>query len=121
MLGTFDGGSMTTASGWVHIAQEQAPESLLTLINYLERSLDKGKCVILMRGEGEVFSAYLGDPADEEPDLKRLGSVAAKVAGEILEFTHPGANVITAGEQTYRFFRSFAQIAEVGAVVFAPT
>jgi hypothetical protein len=33
--------------------------------------------------------------------------------------TQVGVNRITVGDQTYRFFRSFTHIANVGAVVFA--
>lgn len=118
--GTFDGGTMTTASGWIHESQEEAPESLRTLIKYLELSLDKGKAVVLMRHEAGDFSVSLGNPADEENPLTRQGSVTGAVANEILAYTQPGANLITSGEQTYRFFRSFAQVGEAGAVVFAP-
>jgi len=31
-----------------------------------------------------------------------------------------GVNRMTVGDQTYRFFRSFTHIADVGAVIFAP-
>jgi hypothetical protein len=111
---------MTTASGWIHGSQEEAPESLRTLIKYLELSLDKDKYVVLMRQETGDFSVFLGHPADEENPLTRQGSISGVVADEILAYSQPGANLITTGDQTYRFFRSFAQIGEAGAVVFAP-
>lgn len=111
---------MTTASGWIHGSQEEAPESLRTLIKYLELSLDKDKYVVLMRQETGDFSVSLGHPADEENPLTRQGNITGVVADEILAYTQPGANLITTGDQTYRFFRSFAQIGEAGAVVFAP-
>jgi hypothetical protein len=110
---------MTIASGWMHGSQEEAPESLRTLIKYLELSLDKGKSVVLMRHETGEFFVSLGNPADEENPLARQGSVTGAVANEILAYTTPGANLITSGDQTYRFFRSFAQVGEAGAVVFA--
>lgn len=111
---------MTTVSGWVNGSQDEAPESLRTLVKYLELSLDKGQSVVMMRQQGGEFSVSLGNPADEENPLKRQGTIAAGIAGEILAFTHPGANLISTGNESYRFFRSFAQVGEAGAVVFAP-
>jgi hypothetical protein len=111
---------MTTASGWVNGSQEETPESLRTLVKYLELSLDKGKSVVMMRQESGDFSVSLGDPGDDENPLKRQGTIAPGIAGEILALTHPGANLFTTGGETYRFFRSFAQVGEAGAVVFAP-
>jgi hypothetical protein len=111
---------MTNASGWVNGSQDEAPESLRTLVKYLELSLDKGQSVVMIRNQAGEFSVSLGNPADEENPLKRLGTIATTIAGEILAFTHPGANLITTGGETYRFFRSFAQVGESGAVVFAP-
>jgi hypothetical protein len=111
---------MTTDSGWLDGSLQAPPESLRTLVKYLELSLDKGKSVVLMRHETGDFSVSLGNPADEENPLTRQGTIAAGIAGEILAFTRPGANLITTDGETYRFFRSFAQVGEAGAVVFAP-
>jgi hypothetical protein len=119
--GAFDGdGKMTTASDLSCGPDGQTPESLLTLVEYLELSLDQGKCVVMMRHGTDVCSVYFGDPAGEEADLTVHGTIAAAVADEILEFTQAGTNQITVGDQTYRFFRSFTHIADVGAVIFAP-
>ncbi|RFU45143.1 hypothetical protein [Paraburkholderia sp. DHOC27] len=112
---------MTTASDWVNGSQEATPESLRTLVKYLELSLDKGKSVVIMRQETGEFSVSLGDPSDDENPLKRQGTLAAGIASEILAFTRPGANLITSEGETYRFFRSFAQVGQAGAVVFAPS
>jgi hypothetical protein len=111
---------MTTASGLTYSAQGQPPESLRALAEYLELSLDKGKCLVMMRHGTDVCSVYVGDPSDEESDLTAHGTIATAVADEILEYTNSGANQITVGDQTYRFFRSFTHVANVGAVVFAP-
>ncbi|MGF6722610.1 hypothetical protein P3T43_001961 [Paraburkholderia sp. GAS41] len=111
---------MDTASDLTYPAHEQPPESLRTLAEYLERSLDKGKCLVMMRHGTNVCSVYVGDPSSEENDLTAQGTVATSVADEILELTLSGANRITVGDQTYRFFRSFTHIDGVGAVVFAP-
>jgi hypothetical protein len=111
---------MTTASGWVNGSQDETSESLRTLVRYLELSLDKGQSVVMIRNQSGEFSVSLGNLADDENPLKRLGTIAAAIAGEILAFTHPGANLITTGDETYRFFRSFAQVGEAGAIVFAP-
>ena len=111
---------MATASGWADGPQRQVPESLLTLAEYLELSLDKGRCVVMMRQSKDVCSVYVGDPMSEDADLTLHGTIAATVADEILERTQAGLNRITVGDETYRFFRSFTHVADVGAVVFAP-
>ncbi|MFM0388579.1 hypothetical protein [Paraburkholderia dipogonis] len=93
---------------------------MLTLVEYLELSLDAGECVVMMRHGTDVCAVYLGDPADEDNELTGHGTIAADVTEEILELTRAGVNRITTGGQTYRFVRSFAHIADVGAVIFAP-
>jgi len=113
-------GTMATASDLTDSPQGQPPESLQALAEYLEFSLDKGKCLVMMRHGTDVCSVYIGDPSDEEGDLTAHGTIATALADEILEFTRSGANQITVGDQTYRFFRSFTHVAKVGAVVFAP-
>jgi hypothetical protein len=111
---------MTADSGLAFDARRQTPESLLTLVEYLELSLDAGGCVVMMRHSADVCAVYIGDPADEDNALTGHGTIAAGVADEILELTHAGVNRITVGGQTYRFVRSFTHIADVGAVIFAP-
>jgi hypothetical protein len=111
---------MATASDSTYSVQGQPPESLRALAEYLELSLDKGKCLVMMRHGSDVCSVYVGDPSAEENDLTAQGTLATALADEILELTYSGANQISVGEQTYRFFRSFTQVADVGAVVFAP-
>jgi hypothetical protein len=113
-------GTMATASDLTDSPQGQPPESLRALAEYLEFSLDKGKCLVMMRHGTDACSVYIGDPSDEEGDLTAHGTIATALADEILEFTRSGANQITVGDQTYRFFRSFTHVAKVGAVVFAP-
>ncbi|MFM0499208.1 hypothetical protein [Paraburkholderia caffeinilytica] len=111
---------MTADSGLPYDPQGQTPASLLTLVEYLELSLDAGECVVMMRRGTDVCAVYLGDPADEDNELTGHGTIAADVADEILELTQAGGNQITIGGQTYRFVRSFTHIADVGAVIFAP-
>jgi hypothetical protein len=111
---------MTIGSGSASGSLEATPASLLTLIQYLELSLDSGKGVVMMRRDPQVFSVCLGNPENEEEALKSQGTITAAVANEILERTQAGMNRLTAGNQTYRFFRSFTHIAGVGAVVFVP-
>jgi hypothetical protein len=113
-------GTMATASDSTYSAQVQPPESLRALAEYLELSLDKGKCLVMMRHGKDACSVYVGDPSAEENDLTAHGTIATALADEILELTNSGANQISVGDQTYRFFRSFTHVAEVGAVVFAP-
>jgi len=111
---------MAITSDATYRPQGQPPESLRALAGYLELSLDKGKCLVMMRHGADVCSVYVGDPSDEETQLTAHGTLATAVADEILEYMHPGTNQITVGDETYRFFRSFTHIDNVGAVVFAP-
>lgn len=113
-------GKMATTSGLVYGPREKTPGSLLTLVEYLELSLDEGECVVMMRHGADVCSVYVGDPTGSKDDLTGHGTIAVAVADEILELTQAGVNRITIGDQTYRFIRSFTHIADVGAVVFAP-
>ena len=101
--------------------QRPTPESLRTLAAYLEISLEKGKSVIMIRRNTDACSIYIGNPADEDSALSRQGTISNAMAGELLELTHVGLNRITVADQTYRFFRSFTLVSDVGAVIFAPT
>ncbi|WP_211608723.1 hypothetical protein [Paraburkholderia haematera] len=112
---------MTTDSGLAYDPQGPMPGSLVTLLEYLELSLDEGECVVMMRHGTDVCAVYIGNPADEDNELTGHGTIAAGVADEILELTQAGINRITVGDQTYRFVRSFTHIADVGAVIFTPT
>lgn len=111
---------MTTVSDLASGAQDETPESLLTLAKYLERSLDAGLSLVMMRRKSDVASIHMGAPAEEFKDMQNCGSITSAMADEILELTKSGANQLRIGELEYRFFRSFAHIAGVGAVVFAP-
>ncbi|WP_206997675.1 hypothetical protein [Trinickia mobilis] len=111
---------MAAASDLTYSPQGQTPESLRTLAKYLELSLDEGKRVVMMRNSTGVCLVYLGDPGGEEDNLTGHGTISAAVADEILQLTQVGVNRIKVGDQTYRFFRSFTHIADVGAVVFTP-
>jgi hypothetical protein len=111
---------MATASDLPYGPQGPTPDSLQALAAYLELSLDKGKCVVMMRHGKDVCSVYVGDPANEEDVLTGHGTLSVAVADEILELTQVGVNRMTLGDQTYRFFRSFTHISDVGAVIFAP-
>nr|WP_082855017.1 hypothetical protein [Paraburkholderia phytofirmans] len=111
---------MAADSGLTYDPQGPTPGSLMTLVEYLELSLNEGKCVVMMRNGPDVCAVYIGDPADEDNELTGHGTIAAGVADAILELTHAGLNRITVGDQTYRFVRSFTHIADVGAVIFAP-
>jgi hypothetical protein len=112
---------MRTASEATSGLEGHTPESLQTLASYLEISLEKGKCVVMMRRDKDIFAVYIGNPADEDVKLTSQGTVSTAVAEEILELTQVGLNRMTVGDQTYRFFRSFTHVSDAGAVVFAPT
>jgi hypothetical protein len=111
---------MTTVSDLASGSQGESPESLLTLAKYLELSLDAGTCIVMMRRTSDVVSIILGEPTGELSDLQGCGTITTAVADEILDMMKSGTNQITVGELQYRFFRSFAHIAGVGAVVLAP-
>jgi hypothetical protein len=111
---------MATVSGSAYNPQGQTPESLLTLAEYLELSLDVGESVVMMRPRRDTCAVYVGDPAGPQDDLAGRGTITAALADEILELTQAGVNRITIGGQTYRFIRSFTHIDDGGAVIFAP-
>lgn len=98
---------------------DAAPESLQTLAEFLERSLDSATSVVMMRHTANVCTVYLGDPAGPKEELKQIGTIAIALANEMLESTASGANQIQIGVQVYRFVRSFTQIGDVAAVVFS--
>ncbi|WP_144140584.1 hypothetical protein [Paraburkholderia sp. BCC1884] len=112
---------MTSSNAAVYQSQACTPDSLRTLAGYLERALDEGESVILMRIGMQVRSVYVGDPSGAFEDLKDYGVVAAFEADEMLTLTRLGLNRITADEQQYRFVRSVRYIADRQAVVFTPT
>ncbi|KAK45687.1 hypothetical protein BG58_15950 [Caballeronia jiangsuensis] len=110
------GNALASTSG----SDGHTPESLRTLAAYLEISLEEGKCVVVMRRGTDLCSVLVGDPADEDGKLTDHGTISAGVVDELLKRTHVGLNRITVDDQTYRFFRSFTLISDVGAVVFSP-
>jgi hypothetical protein len=111
---------MATSSVSANSLQGRTPESMLTLVEYLELSLDEGGSVVMVRRSTGVCTVYVGDPAGSHDDLTGHGTIAAALADEILELTQAGINQITIGNQPYRFVRSFTHIGDSGAVVFAP-
>jgi hypothetical protein len=111
---------MATASELTSGPNGHTPEPLRALAGYLELSLDKGKCVVMMRHGTDSCSVYVGDPASEEEALTVRGTISTPVADELLQLTQVGINHLTVGDQTYRFFRSFTHVDGVGAVVFTP-
>jgi hypothetical protein len=111
---------MTTGTGSVYIGHAQPPESLLTLAEYLELSLDEGQCVVMIRRGKDVCAVYVGDPAGLPDELTSYGTIASGLAEKILEITQAGVNRIMIGDQAYRFVRSFTHIDKDGAIVFAP-
>ncbi|CAG9257755.1 hypothetical protein [Paraburkholderia unamae] len=96
-------------------------ESLLTLAEYLELSLNAGGSVIMMQKCNDVCAVYVGDARRDQDRLRYHGNIAATLAEEILEQTHAGRNRLEIGGQLYRFIRSFKHFEDRGAVVFAPS
>lgn len=94
-------------------------ESLRILAEYLERSLDTGASIVMMRNTDGVCTVYLGDPSGEREDLRQIASIDLSLGTEILELTASGANQLAIGEQSYRFIRSFTTIDGSAAIVFS--
>ncbi|TAM00776.1 MAG: hypothetical protein EPN70_21305 [Paraburkholderia sp.] len=97
-----------------------ATEALSTLSEYLERSLDNGASFILVRSRNEQSDVYLGNPAEPQSEWTHCGVIRNTVGAAILEATRSGSNELSIDGQTYRFIRTFTQVAEHGAVVFSP-
>jgi hypothetical protein len=112
---------MTNASGANTSQRALLPEALRALAEYLELSLDAGASLIVMRHSSDTATLYVGDATGPREDLKRRGTITAPLANEILNGTRAGVNLIEIEGRTYRFFRSFAHIDEVAAVVFSST
>lgn len=98
---------------------DQIPEELRILAGYLERALDSATSIVMMRPTDSVCTGYLGDPTGPREDLMQIGTIATRVANDILESTSSGANTVQVDGQVYRFVRSFTQVADMAAVVFS--
>lgn len=110
---------MTNDNGLANGHSEQTPESLQTLAEYLEQSLDKSTSIVMMRHTADICTMYLGDPAGPREELRQVGAIAISLANDILESTSSGANQMPIGGEIYRFVRSFTQIGDTPAVVFS--
>jgi hypothetical protein len=110
---------VTDDNGLANGHPEQAPESLQTLAEYLEQSLDKAASIVMIRHTAGVCTVYLGDPAGSREGLRQIGAIAISLANDMLESTSSGANQLPIGSQIYRFVRSFTQVGESAAVVFS--
>lgn len=95
-------------------------EALATLSEYLERALDKGASLIMVRAQGGTSTLYLGDVGSSEDDPKKCGVIQNELADAILEVTASGYNEMDIDGEAYRFTRTFTQVGGSGAVVFAP-
>jgi hypothetical protein len=110
---------VTSDNGIANRHPEQAPESLQTLAEYLERALDTATSIVMMRHTAGVCTVYLGDPIAPREDLKQTAAIPVSVANDVLELTRSGRNQVQIGGQVYRFVRSFTQVGDTAAVVFS--
>lgn len=110
---------MTVANTLMNSSREPVPESLQTLVEYLELSLDKASSVVMTRPANDVCAVYLGDPSGLIEEMKKLGTIAIPLANEMLELTRSGVNEMEIGGQAYRFVRTFTQVGDAAAVVFS--
>lgn len=94
-------------------------EALATLSEYLERALDNGAYLIMVRGRSGTSTLHLGDVGLSEEDLTNCGVIRNEVADAILEVTVSGFNEVDINGELYRFMRTFTQVGGHGAVVFA--
>ncbi|QBR03918.1 hypothetical protein [Paraburkholderia pallida] len=95
-------------------------ESLLSLAEYLELSLNAGESVIMMQECNGSCAMYIGNAAKSQSSLIFQGTITALVAEEILQLTRTGRNQMEIAGQVYRFVRSVTHFEDRGAVVFAP-
>jgi hypothetical protein len=98
----------------------ETAEAESVLSEYLELSLDKGTSLIVVRTQGEESDVYLGEPGEPDAEWTSCRTVRNSVVRAILEATRSGLNELVIQGQTYRFARTFTQVAEHGAVVFTP-
>ncbi|MFM0624981.1 hypothetical protein [Paraburkholderia xenovorans] len=110
---------MTVANTSMNGSHGPVPESLQTLVEYLELSLDKASSVVMTRHTTDVCTVYLGDPAGLIEEMKKVGTIAIPLANEMLELTRSGVNEMEIGGQAYRFVRTFTQVEDAAAVVFS--
>jgi hypothetical protein len=94
-------------------------EALATLSEYLERALDQGGHLIMVRSESGTSVLYLGDVSLSDEDLTKCGVIQNELADAILEATRSGFNDTDINGERYRFIRTFTQVRGRGAVVFA--
>jgi hypothetical protein len=69
---------VTDDNGFADGHPELVPESLQTLAEYLERSLDKATSIVMMRHTAGACTVYLGDPAGLREDMKQIGTIAIR-------------------------------------------
>ncbi|CAN7481113.1 hypothetical protein [Paraburkholderia terricola] len=110
---------MTDDIGLANAYGAEVPESLRILAGYLERALDSATSIVMMRHTVDACTVYLGDPAGLPEDLKQIGTIATSLANDMLELTASGGNQIHIDSQAYRFVRSFTEVGDTAAVVFA--
>ncbi|MBN3751983.1 hypothetical protein G3N95_03460 [Paraburkholderia sp. Tr-20389] len=94
-------------------------EAMATLSEYLELALDKGGHLVMVRSQSGTSSLYLGDVSASDDELKKCGSIQNELADAILASTQSGFNELTVNGGAYRFVRTFTQVGNKGAVVFA--
>jgi hypothetical protein len=110
---------MTTATTLMNGSHGPVPESLQTLAEYLELSLDKAASVVMVRHNKDACTIYLGDPSGLLEEMRKVGTIAIPLANEMLELTQSGANQTQIGGQVYRFVRTFTQVENSAAVIFS--
>jgi hypothetical protein len=94
-------------------------ESLLTLAEYLEISLDNGGSVLVMQMCDGLCAIYVGDATKAQDHWRYHGAISASIVDDILRLTRCGRNHLEIGGQKYRFIRSAAHFEDRGATVFA--
>ena len=94
-------------------------EAMATLSEYLELALDKGGHLVMVRSQSGTSVLYVGDISLPEDELKKCGVIQNELADAILESTRSGFNELTLNDGAYRFMRTFTNVGNKGAVVFA--
>ncbi|HVE11422.1 MAG TPA: hypothetical protein VNE00_29470 [Paraburkholderia sp.] len=97
-----------------------AHESLLSLAEYLQLSVNIGESVIMMQECDACCAMYIGNASRDQSMLVFHGTIAARVARDIVKRTRAGRNRMEIAGQVFRFVRSAMHFEDRGAVVFAP-
>lgn len=77
----------------------RVPESLKTLADYLEQSLDNAVSILMLRNDDGRCTIYLGDTSAPRDELRKVATIDVTLANEMLELTHSGENQVAISDK----------------------